>query len=59
MLPEHLSEHEVKGVVAGTLMKRLGRPENVAHAVLFLIDNDYVTGICLPVDGGRTIAGGL
>ncbi len=59
LLPEHLSEHEVKGAVAGTLMKRLGRPENVAHAVLFLIDNDYVTGICLPVDGGRTIAGGL
>ncbi len=59
MLPEHLSEHEVKGVVAGTLMKRLGRPENVAEAVLFLAENDYVTGICLPVDGGRTIAGGL
>jgi pteridine reductase len=58
MLPEHLSEHEVKGAVAGTLMKRLGRPENVAQAVLFLAENDYVTGICLPVDGGRTIAGG-
>lgn len=58
MLPENLSEHEVKGVVAGTLLKRLGRPENIAQAVLFLVENDYVTGICLPVDGGRTIAGG-
>ncbi len=58
MLPEHLSEHEVKGAVAGTLLKRLGSPENIAQAVLFLVENDYVTGVCLPVDGGRTIAGG-
>jgi NAD(P)-dependent dehydrogenase (short-subunit alcohol dehydrogenase family) len=28
----------------------------VAHAVLFLLENDFVTGVCLPVDGGRTIA---
>lgn len=58
MVPEDLSEHEVKGAVAGTLLQRLGKPENVAQAALFLIENDYVTGICIPVDGGRTIAGG-
>lgn len=58
MLPENLAEHEVKGAVAGTLLKRLGKPENVAQAVLFLAENDYVTGVCLPIDGGRTIAGG-
>ncbi|MEN6458306.1 MAG: SDR family oxidoreductase [Thermoguttaceae bacterium] len=58
MLPENVSEHEVKGIVTGTLLKRLGSPENVAQAVLFLVDNDYVTGVCLPVDGGRTIADG-
>jgi pteridine reductase len=56
MVPENLSEHEVKGSVAGTLLKRPGRPENVAQAVIFLVENDYVTGVCLPVDGGRTIA---
>jgi pteridine reductase len=59
MLPADLSEQEVKGAIAGTLLKRAGRPENVAHAVLFLVENDYVTGVCLPVDGGRTIAGGI
>ena len=58
MLPENLPEHEVKGAVAGTLLKRPGRPENIAQAVVFLVENDYVTGVCLPVDGGRTIAGG-
>jgi pteridine reductase len=56
MLPADLAQAEVKGAVAGTLLKRAGRPENVAHAAVFLIENDYVTGVCLPVDGGRTIA---
>jgi pteridine reductase len=23
--------------------------------VLFFLDNDFVTGVCLPVDGGRTV----
>jgi pteridine reductase len=58
MVPEDLDEHEVKGAIAGTLLKRLGRPENIAHAAVFLVENDYVTGVCLPVDGGRTIGGG-
>ncbi len=58
MVPDNVSQHEVKGVIAGTLVKRLGQPENVAQAVVFLVENDYVTGICLPVDGGRTVAGG-
>jgi pteridine reductase len=57
MLPADLSEHEVKGAIAGTLLKRAGRPENIAHAAIFLVENDYVTGVCLPVDGGRTIGG--
>ena len=48
----------MQGVVAGTLLKRLGRPENIAQAVVFFVENDYVTGVCLPVDGGRTIAEG-
>ena len=58
MLPEDLSEKERQQIVAGTLLKREGTPEAVAHTVLYLIENDYVTGMCIPVDGGRTIAGG-
>jgi pteridine reductase len=57
MLPEDLSAAEIQGAVAGTLLKRRGTPEAVAHAVVFLLENDYVTGVCLPVDGGRTIGG--
>jgi pteridine reductase len=55
MLPPDLPEAERQEAIAGTLVKREGTPENVAQAVLFLIDNDFVTGICLPVDGGRMI----
>ena len=54
VLPENLSEHEVEGAVAGTLLGWRTSPQ----AVVFLAEDDYVTGVCLPVDGGRTIAGG-
>jgi pteridine reductase len=55
LLPESVSESERRRAIAGTLLGRPGRPENVAHAVAFLLENDFVTGVCLPVDGGRTI----
>ena len=58
MLPDDLPQEEREQAIAGTLVRREGRPEHVAHAVLFLVENDFVTGVCLPVDGGRTIAGG-
>jgi pteridine reductase len=56
MLPADLPEGERREAVGGTLLKREGTPEHVARAVEFFVDNDYVTGVCLPVDGGRTIA---
>jgi len=56
MLPPDLAPEERAASIAGTLVKREGTPEHVAHAVLFLLDNDFITGVCLPVDGGRTIA---
>ena len=40
--------------MAGTLLQREGNPLNVAEAVVFLLENDYITGVCLPVDGGRS-----
>jgi pteridine reductase len=56
LLPDSLSEREKSESIAGTLVKRSGRPEDVAKAVAFLLEDDFVTGVCLPVDGGRTIA---
>lgn len=37
------------------VLHRLGRPEDVAEAVLFLVKNDYVTGEVVTVDGGLTM----
>jgi pteridine reductase len=55
MLPESVSGEERQRAVSGTLLGRPGRPENVAQAVASLLENDFITGVCLPVDGGRTI----
>jgi pteridine reductase len=55
LLPPDMPAAEREQAVNATLVKREGRPENIAQAVLFLLDNVFVTGVCLPVDGGRTI----
>ena len=55
MLPEAMADEERRAVINATLAKREGSPQNVADAVLFLLENDYVTGVCLAVDGGRSI----
>ncbi|MGE0139850.1 MAG: SDR family oxidoreductase, partial [Ilumatobacteraceae bacterium] len=34
---------------------RLGKPDELAHAVLFLMTNGYVTGTVLHVDGGSLL----
>src|SRR5690349_289342 len=44
-----------RAAARGTLVGHAGRPDNVAVAVLSLVDNDFITGACLPVDGGRTV----
>lgn len=42
----------VNCVLAGSSGHRAGTPEHAAHAVLFLLENQFVNGVCLPVDGG-------
>lgn len=53
MLPPDSSSAEAKKRVESTIVKMADCPETVAHAVEFLIENKFVTGVCLPVDGGR------
>ncbi|MGH7815433.1 MAG: SDR family oxidoreductase [Candidatus Binataceae bacterium] len=55
--PEGYSEEEVARLAAGTLVKRIGSPEEVAHAVLYFCENgDFATGSTLLLDGGRLLA---
>jgi pteridine reductase len=43
---------------AETLLRRVGAPEDVADAVVFLTHANYVTGTSLVVDGGRLLKTG-
>jgi pteridine reductase len=55
LFPPDMPEPERAEAIRATLVRREGKPENVARAVLFFLEDDFVTGVCLPVDGGRTI----
>lgn len=55
MLPDDFDAEERQRVINATLVKREGTPQHVARAAVHLIENDFITGVCLPVDGGRTI----
>ncbi|MEK6914470.1 MAG: SDR family oxidoreductase [Nanoarchaeota archaeon] len=35
-------------------LKRFGKPDEIAHAVLFLVENDFTNGVVLTVDGGES-----
>ena len=54
-LPDTLSDNQYQHALAGTLCQAEGSPKDIAEATLGLIQNRFVTGTCLPVDGGRTI----
>ncbi len=47
-----LTEDQWERLVARLPVKRTGTPQDIVKAVLFLIQNDYVTGQTLVVDGG-------
>jgi pteridine reductase len=55
LLPEDWSEESAEHLRETTPLRRLGAPDDVAHAVLYLLEADYVTGEVVRVDGGRHI----
>jgi 3-oxoacyl-[acyl-carrier protein] reductase len=50
MRPEVLDK-----VTAPVPLKRLGEVQEIAAAVVFILENDYFTGRCVDVDGGLTL----
>ena len=51
--PVDLSVEEDEQVKKSTPLGRWGGAKEIAKAVLFLIESDFVTGECIRVDGGR------
>ncbi len=53
--PDSYSPEQKRLAIERTLLKRSGSPDDVVRAVVFLIENDYITGEILHVDGGRHV----
>jgi 3-oxoacyl-[acyl-carrier protein] reductase len=55
---EKLPDEARQQLAAQIPLGRLAEPSDVAAAVLFLASDDaaFLTGVCLPIDGGRSIS---
>lgn len=54
--PDDTDSKERDRLAKMTALERLGAPEDVTRAVLFLIESDYITGETITVDGGKTLS---
>ncbi len=59
LLADAVNDERRQRIINECLLKREGTPEDVARAAFFLATSPFVTGVCLPVDGGRTIYAGM
>jgi NAD(P)-dependent dehydrogenase (short-subunit alcohol dehydrogenase family) len=55
LFPDRYTEEQKQAAIERTLLKRAGNPNDVVNAIVFLIENDYITGEIIHVDGGRHI----
>jgi NAD(P)-dependent dehydrogenase (short-subunit alcohol dehydrogenase family) len=55
LFPDYYTEEQKRLAIERTLLKRAGSARDIVNAVVFLIENDYITGEVLHVDGGRHI----
>ncbi len=57
-LAEGISLERRQRIIDDCLLKREGSADDLAQAIVFLATSPFVTGVCLPIDGGRTIWAG-
>jgi NAD(P)-dependent dehydrogenase (short-subunit alcohol dehydrogenase family) len=56
MIPQDYTPTQINKAIDKTLLHRTGTAQDIANAVRFLLeDGDYITGLILSVDGGRSI----
>lgn len=53
--PEDYTAEQIEASVDRTVLGRIGSPDDVVEALLFLIRSDFATGSIVTVDGGRTL----
>jgi pteridine reductase len=56
LMPDDWTAAQGEAAARSTLLKRLGRAEDIGEAVRFLALANYITGVVLPVDGGHLLA---
>lgn len=54
-MTEAVSDEAAEAALAAIPLGRYGQAGEIAHAAVFLAENDYITGQALVVDGGMTI----
>lgn len=50
-----LSDDAINAIKSKTPLKKLGEAENISETVKFIIQNDYINGKIIEVDGGLTL----
>jgi NAD(P)-dependent dehydrogenase (short-subunit alcohol dehydrogenase family) len=55
LMPDGASPDSIRRSSQAAALQRLGSPEDIVRAIIFLLESDYVTGSQLVVDGGRLL----
>lgn len=58
LIADEVSAERQQRIIDECLLKRAGSPEDVSQAVMFLATSPFITGVAIPVDGGRSIFAG-
>lgn len=53
--PDDYTPDQIRSSRDRTPLRRIGSPDDVARALLYLVQNDFVTGETIVVDGGRML----
>jgi NAD(P)-dependent dehydrogenase (short-subunit alcohol dehydrogenase family) len=57
LLPEGWTDADANRLAETTPLRRIGSPDDVVGAVIYLLEADFVTGETIIVDGGRHVRG--
>lgn len=58
LMAAEIDDEQKYRIAEDCLLKRSGSTDDVAEAAYFLATSPFITGVCLPVDGGRSIYSG-